>query len=60
MDPASGERRDAVGESDATDVGLSMTSVLVMLVVLAGLVVGIFWALPAWFGGQVIEVTIRN
>jgi hypothetical protein len=37
-----------------------VTSVLVMLVVLAVLVVGIFWALPAYFGSQVIEVTIRN
>jgi hypothetical protein len=37
-----------------------MTSVVVMLAVLAVLVVGIFWGLPAWFGSQVIEVTIRN
>lgn len=42
------------------DAGIGMTSVIVMLVVLAALVVGIFWALPAWFGDQVVEVTIRN
>jgi hypothetical protein len=42
------------------DAGIGMTSVLVMLAVLAVLIVGIFWALPAWFGSQIIEVTIRN
>jgi hypothetical protein len=47
-------------DRDTGDAGISMTSVVVMLAVLAVLVVGIFWALPAWFGGQVIEVTIRN
>jgi len=31
-----------------------------MLAVLAVLVVGIFWALPAIFGSSVIEVIIRN
>jgi hypothetical protein len=45
---------------DPGDAGISMTSVLLMLAVLGVLVVGNFWALPAWFGGQVIEVTIRN
>jgi hypothetical protein len=47
-------------QADVGDGGIGMTSVLVMLAVLAVLVVGIFWALPAYFGGQVIEVTIRN
>ena len=42
------------------DAGISMASVVVMLAVLAVLVVGIFWALPAWFGSGVIEVMIRN
>lgn len=42
------------------DAGIGLSSVVVMLVVLGALVVGIFWGLPAWFGGQVIEVTIRN
>jgi hypothetical protein len=50
--------------SDATDLsdgdaGIGMTSVAVMLALLAVLVVGIFWALPVWFDGRVIEVTIR-
>jgi len=45
---------------DGADSGIGMTSVVVMLAVLAVLVVGIFWALPEWFGSQVIEVTIRN
>jgi hypothetical protein len=43
----------------AGDAGISMTTVLVMLLVLAVLVVGIFWVLPAWFGGRVIEITTR-
>jgi hypothetical protein len=42
------------------DAGIGVTSVLVMLVVLAVLVVGIFWVLPAYVGSQMIEVTIRN
>jgi hypothetical protein len=46
--------------ADSGDAGISMTSVLVMLAVLGVLVVGIFWGLPAMFGSQVIEVTIRN
>jgi hypothetical protein len=52
--------RRADVEQETGDAGIGMTSVLVMLAVLAVLVVGIFWALPAWYGGQVIEVTIRN
>ena len=47
-------------EQETGDAGIGMTSVVVMLAVLAVLVVGIFWGLPLWFGGQVIEVTIRN
>ena len=41
------------------DAGISMTTVLVMLIVLGVLVVGIFWALPAWFGSSVISVSPR-
>jgi hypothetical protein len=51
---------EAPSEREPTDDGIGMTSVVVMLAVLAVLVVGIFWGLPAWFGSQVIEVTIRN
>jgi hypothetical protein len=47
-------------DQETGDAGIGMASVVVMLAVLAVLVVGIFWALPAWFGGQVVEVTIRN
>ena len=47
-------------EEETGDAGIGMASVVVMLAVLAILVVGIFWALPAWFGGQIVEVTIRN
>ena len=47
-------------EQESGDAGISMASVVVMLAVLAVLVVGIFWALPAWYGSQVIEITIRN
>jgi hypothetical protein len=47
-------------DQESGDAGIGMTSVVVMLTVLAVLVVGIFWVLPAWYGGQVIEVTIRN
>jgi hypothetical protein len=47
-------------KTDVGDAGIGMTSVVVMLAVLAVLVVGIFWALPAYFGSQMIQVTIRN
>ena len=47
-------------QQDDADSGINMASVVVMLALLAVLVVGIFWAMPAWFGSQVIEVTIRN
>jgi hypothetical protein len=60
MDETSDDGRRADVEQETGDAGIGMTSVLVMLAVLAVLVVGIFWALPAWYGGQVIEVTIRN
>ena len=46
---------DSVG-----DAGIGVASVVVMLAVLAVLVVAIFWLLPAYFGGGVVEVTIRN
>ena len=49
-----------VASQEQDDAGIGATSVLVMLGVLAVLVVGIFWLLPAYFGSQVIEVTIRN
>ena len=42
------------------DAGIGVTSVIVMLAVLAVLVVGIFWLVPTYFGGGVVEVTIRN
>ena len=46
--------------SDAsTDHGINLVSVLVALAVLAALVVAIFWALPAWFGSSIINVTVR-
>ena len=45
---------------DPGDAWIGVTSVIVMLAVLAVLVVGIFWALPAYMGSQMIEVTIRN
>lgn len=54
------QARQSAPDHDTGDAGISLASVLVMLAVLAVLVVGIFWALPAWFGSQVIEVTIRN
>ena len=41
------------------DHGINLVSVLVALAALAALVVGIFWALPAWFGSSVINVTVR-
>jgi hypothetical protein len=47
-------------DPDPGDAGISVTSVIVMLALLAVLVVGIFWALPAWFDGRVIDITIRN
>ena len=56
----SSETRIGSTDQETGDAGISMASVVVMLAVLGVLVVGIFWVLPAWFGGQVIEVTIRN
>lgn len=57
---ASGETEQRPADQETGDAGIGVASVVVMLAVLAVLVVGIFWALPAWFGSQVIEVTIRN
>lgn len=54
------DQPDTAAAPEPADAGISLTSVIVMLVVLAVLVVGIFWVLPAWFGSQVIEVTIRG
>ncbi len=34
--------------------------IVVALAVLAALVVGIFWGLPAWFGSSIINVTVRS
>jgi hypothetical protein len=53
-------RQRALADDDPGDAGIGVTSVIVMLAVLAVLVVGIFWLLPSYFGGGVIEVTIRN
>jgi hypothetical protein len=60
MTTTPGTDADTPAPPEQDDAGISMTSVLVMLVVLGALVVGIFWGMPAMFGGQVIEVTIRN
>jgi hypothetical protein len=54
------DQQRAVLSEEQGDAGIGVTSVLVMLGVLAVLVVGIFWLLPAYFGSQMIEVTIRN
>lgn len=60
MHDAPKELQGVTSSEQSGDAGIGVSSVLVMLALLAILVVGIFWALPAWFGGQVIEVTIRN
>ena len=60
LNATGGEIRIESTDQDTGDAGIGMASVVVMLAVLAVLVVGLFWALPAWFGSQVIEVTIRN
>ena len=60
MNATDDERPSTPADQETGDAGISMASVVVMLAVLAVLVVGIFWAMPAWFGSQVIEVTIRN
>jgi hypothetical protein len=52
------DRAGADGQD--ADAGISMTSVVVMLALLTVLVVGIFWALPAWYGSSVVEITIRK
>jgi hypothetical protein len=59
--PADGAAPQQTEQDSASvgDAGISMSTVLVMLVVLGVLVVGIFWALPVWFGGRVIEITTR-
>jgi hypothetical protein len=44
---------------DTGDAGISMTTVLVMLIVLGVLVVGILWFLPGWLGDTVIKVGPR-
>ena len=53
-------RQNPDADSDAADAGIGMTSVVVMLALLCVVVVGLYWGLPAIFGGSVIEVTIRN
>jgi hypothetical protein len=60
MAATSDEDQRVVVERDPADAGISMASVLVMLVVLAIVVIGVFWVLPAWFGSRVIEVMIRS
>jgi len=47
-------------DADSPDNGIDLTTVMAALVVLALLVVGIFWVLPAWFGSSVITVTVRS
>ena len=51
---------DPVAEVEPPDHGINLVSVLLALVVLAALVVVILWVLPAWFGGSVINVTVRQ
>ena len=46
-------------DDEVGDAGISMTTVLVMLIVLGVLVVGIFWLLPAWLGDSVIKISPR-
>ena len=46
--------------ADSPDHGIKLASVLVALAVLAALVVTVFWALPAWFGSSIINVTVRQ
>lgn len=60
MNATRDEFAPATDDRDTGDAGIGVTSVLVMLAALAVLVVGIFWALPAWFGSQIVEITIRN
>jgi hypothetical protein len=60
MNATSDETTSVPADQETGDAGIGVASVIVMLAVLAVLVVGIFWVLPAWFGSQVIEVTIRN
>lgn len=56
----SDDARQTTIDRETGDAGIGMSSVVVMLAVLAVIVVGIFWGLPAWFGDQVIEITVRN
>ena len=56
--PADGVQ--TAGDPDPPDHGINLVSVLVALAMLAALVIGIFWALPAWFGSGVINVTVRQ
>ena len=56
--PADG--RGSSGDAESPDNGIDLATVVATLVVLALLVVGIFWGLPAWFGGSVINVTVRQ
>ena len=46
--------------AETWDNGINLVTVLVALGLLTVLVVGIFWALPAWFGSSVINVTVRQ
>jgi len=41
------------------ELGIDEVAVTMALVILALLVVGLFWLLPAWFGAGVINVTTR-
>lgn len=57
---APAQRVAPAADIEPPDHGINLVSVLVALVVLAALVVGIFWGLPAWFGSSVITVTVRQ
>lgn len=57
---APAELRGSPDDDESADNGIDLATVAAALVVLALLVVGIFWGLPAWFGGSVITVTVRQ
>ncbi|MDP8922048.1 MAG: hypothetical protein M3O34_04130 [Chloroflexota bacterium] len=54
------EAAEPIAGAEPPDHGINLVSVVVALTVLAALVVGIFWALPAWFGSSVTTVTVRQ
>ncbi len=57
---ASAELHGSSDDDESPDNGIDLATVVAALVVLAMLVAGIFWGLPAWFGSSVITVTVRS